>query len=296
MSEPVPPAALLEPDLAQLSRHDLAARRAAIVHDLAQHLTSGTAGQLAARGRRPVVEISHRYASEAQLEGTLLQAEIHTVNADIIEVRVPGEARPRRHTPGETLYFHARHDGCIDVLAYNVLNPKPTRASSMPIFVLELDRFTPDPLRDLTINGLTHEDVAELSTAMAAARAAGLELDPWAAGRAVLEIQEDLQQAARDDLAAIDDLTAAMSESVRELGETVARQAEGSRETSTIPFDAAREAQSFAAGAVAPHPVELRAPFGDRLLRDARAAVELVLRQGHQPTLDDLRAAAEPRR
>ncbi len=285
MSEPPFAPASLDPDLSRLSPADHHARRVAIVRHLAQHLTSGTANQLAARGRQPFVEIRHAYATEPQLEGTLLEAEIITINADVIEVTVPGEATPRHHTPGERFYFHARHDGCVEVVARNVLNPTPTRASSMPIFVIELDRFRPQPFRELTINGLTGDQVAELSTAMLAARAEGLELDPWAASRTALNLPEDLQEAARADLASLDDLTRTVNDHVREVGEIL-----------TGRDDSARRAQSISDDVTPPpHPIELRAPISERVLREARAAADLILRTDHQPTLDDLRAAIEER-
>jgi len=274
----------LEPDLSRLSAAEHHARRIAIVRHVAQHLTSGTAGQLAARGRRPFVEIRHAYFTEPQLEGSPLEAEIITINADTIEVLAPGETTPRPHTPGDTFHFTAQRTGSVVVVARNVLNPMPTQVSSLPINVLELARFRPEPFRELTIHGITGDQVSELSTAMAAARAEGLELDPWAAGRAVLRTPEELQNAARADLASLDGLTQAIHHRVREVGEILAGSDEGRERAQSISDDVAP-----------PHLIELRASFIDpeQVLRDARAAADFVLRTNEQPTLDDLRAAIE---
>ena len=57
--------------------------------------------------------------------------------------------------------------------------------------------------------------------------------------------------------------------------------------------DSARRAQSISDDVTPPHPIELRAPISERVLREARAAADLILRTDHQPTLDDLRAAIE---
>lgn len=201
-------------DLRALTDAQEARRRDRLALALAVTLVADTAVRLGRRGRPPTVMISHSY-HEPVLEGTTLTVNVEVENADEVEIRVPGEQAPRRFVPGEPVVFTATQSGPVGVVARNVLNPRPTvRYSVPPIAVSPVARVNPYTFAGARVTGLTGGQVGELAQALARARADGLELDPWAAGRRTLQLSPEHRDAAARDVASLDDLLGTVSAQV----------------------------------------------------------------------------------
>lgn len=269
-------------DLATLTPEQHLARREVIVRALAQTLASGTAGELANSGRPPAVHVEHDYELEPVLEGATLQATVTVSNGTRTEISVPGEQAPRAHVPGEPVVFQARESGSIVVRSWNVLNPRHTIATSAMIHVVRVPTVNPYTFDGIDIRGLTGTQVGALAEALGAARADGLELDPWAAGRAVLELSDAQRDAIANELTSLDDLLTTLQNRVGEAATMLA-----------LSHDGNGEALVMRTRAEPPSILHLMRGMGPIARESAERATEVVLSTWTQPSLDDLRVDAD---
>lgn len=253
-----------------VSWEDRATRRARIVRSLAQYLASETAKELAGLSAPPVIEIAHDYEGIPVLEGSVIEARVivHDFERGHIRatVMVPGEAVSRPFVPDRPVTFPATKTGPILVSAKNVLNPRTVTAASPSIHVAEIPRVNPFTFTGVDVTGLTDAHVADLAQAMTAARADGLELDPWVASEQILALSAGDRAAAAAEFDSMEKLLAAMSTQVSE-GLTL-----------QLDLDvAAGRSMTVSAASLAPSLIGLRSQVGAQLLLDARAQLALAL-------------------
>lgn len=253
-----------------VSWEDRAARRARIVRSLAQYLASETAKELAGLSAPPVIEIAHDYEGIPVLEGSVIEARVvvHDFQRGHIRatVMVPGEAVSRPFVPDRPVTFPATKTGPILVSAKNILNPRTVTVASPSIHVAEIPRVNPFTFTGVDVNGLTDAHVADLAQAMTAARADGLELDPWFASEQILALPADDRAAAAAECDSMDQLLVAMSTQVSE-GLTL----------QLDPDVAVGRSVTVGAASLAPSLIDLRSQVGAQLLLDARAQLALAL-------------------
>lgn len=272
-------------DSSAASWEDRAARRARIVRSLAQYLASETAKELAGLSAPPLIEIAHDYEGIPVLEGSVIEARVivHDYHRGHIRatVMIPGEAVSRPFVPDQPVAFPATKTGPILVSAKNVLNPRTVTVASPSIHVAEIPRVNPFTFTGVEVSGLSGAQIADLAQAMTAARAAGLELDPWFASGRILELSEDDRAAAAAELNSIDELLTAMS----------TRVSEGLRLRQDVDAGT-RAAASVRADAFGPSLLGLRSQVGAQVLLDAMAQVALALAQPGSVAIGDRRAPA----
>lgn len=267
-------ATLAEPPF--LEAGDRPVRRDRIVRSLARYLASETARELVALSAPPRVEVTHEYEGTPVLEGSVIEARVvvHDYHRGHIQatVMVPGETMPRPFVPDQPVAFPATKTGPIIVSAKNLLNPRTVNVASSSIHVAEIPRVNPFTFTGVEVSGLTGTQVAGLAQAMTAARADGLELDPWFASGRILELSGEDQVAAAMDFNSIDELLIAMS---RQLGDGLDLwhhiQAVGG------PAESVR-ADSRGVGLLG-----LRSQVGAQVLLDAKAQAAVVLAHPNSP-------------